>query len=262
MPRGDARVSLRHRGAEGTLAARNWCPDRRSPDSGSPNPRPGPTPAPPAPPHASRTASGSSTGPSSSSPTPAPRSPNWSRSPPSREPATPRTAACARRSPRSSSPRHARLPCRTGLRQGRLARLRHAPAAPSGRPRSGGEPARRARPRLRQLPPDAGRGPHRDRRALPPAPRRAAWRRPCATPRRGNVFGAADRHQPAHPVHASPACRPACTPPASRGYDAARRLDRRQAVQDGGGDGQAHRAARPRWTTPAMRRRSSEGTAS
>jgi alkylation response protein AidB-like acyl-CoA dehydrogenase len=63
---------------------------------------------------------------------------------------------------------------RAGVRQGRLARLRHPPADLRRRPRAGGEPARRARSRLRQLPAHPGRGPHRHLRAGRRCGRRAA----------------------------------------------------------------------------------------
>ena len=54
---------------------------------------------------------------------------------------------------------------RAGLRQARLARLRHAPADLRRRPRPRGQPARRARPRLRAVPRHPRRRPGRDRRA-------------------------------------------------------------------------------------------------
>ncbi len=61
--------------------------------------------------------------------------------------------------------RHARLHRRAGLRQARLARLRHAPADLHRRPRPRGQPARRAGPRLRAVPRHPRRRPGRDRRA-------------------------------------------------------------------------------------------------
>ena len=55
---------------------------------------------------------------------------------------------------------------RTRLRQGRLERLGHPPADVRRRPRARGEPARRARSWLRQLPADPRRGTDRDRGAV------------------------------------------------------------------------------------------------
>ena len=80
---------------------------------------------------------------------------------------------------------------RAGLRQGRLEHVRHASAHVPGRPGARGEPARRARPRVRELPQSARRGPRRDRRALRPAPPRAASSRPCDYAKTRNVFGSA-----------------------------------------------------------------------
>ena len=54
---------------------------------------------------------------------------------------------------------------RAEVLQGRLARLGHPRAVVRRLPGAGGEPARRARPRLRAVPVDPRRGPHRDRRA-------------------------------------------------------------------------------------------------
>ena len=74
--------------------------------------------------------------------------------------------------------RHAGLHRREGLRQARLARLRHPPADVRGRPRARGQPARRARPRLRAVPRHPRRRPGRDRgargRLHPGVPRRCA----------------------------------------------------------------------------------------
>ena len=61
--------------------------------------------------------------------------------------------------------RHARLHRREGLRQARLARLRHPPAVLRGRAGARVPPARRARPRLRAVPRHPRRRPGRDRRA-------------------------------------------------------------------------------------------------
>ena len=61
--------------------------------------------------------------------------------------------------------RHARLHRREGLRQARLARLRHPPAVLRGLPGARGEPARRPRSRLRPVPGHPRRRPGRDRRA-------------------------------------------------------------------------------------------------
>ena len=60
--------------------------------------------------------------------------------------------------------RHRRVHRRAGLRQARLARLRHPPADLPGLPGPRGQPARRARPRVRPVPGHAGRRPGRDRR--------------------------------------------------------------------------------------------------
>ncbi len=60
---------------------------------------------------------------------------------------------------------HARLHRRAGLRQARLARLRHPPADLHRRPRPGGQPARRAGPRLRPVPRHPRRRPGRHRGA-------------------------------------------------------------------------------------------------
>ena len=75
--------------------------------------------------------------------------------------------------------RHAGLHRREGLRQARLARLRHPPAVVRGRPRPRGQPARRARPRLRAVPRHPRRRPGRDRRA------------------RGRLHPGLPRHEPA-----------------------------------------------------------------
>ena len=77
----------------------------------------------------------------------------------------PRRAATAGPSLDGHHPvRHARLHRRAGLRQARLARLRHPPAVLRGRPRPRGQPARRAGPRLRPVPRHPRRRPGRDRR--------------------------------------------------------------------------------------------------
>ena len=55
---------------------------------------------------------------------------------------------------------------RTGLQQGGLERIGHPSAELRRRSGAAGQPARRARPRLRQLPADPRRGPDRDRRAV------------------------------------------------------------------------------------------------
>ncbi len=55
---------------------------------------------------------------------------------------------------------------RSALRQGRLARIRHASAHLRRRAGARGEPPRRARPRVRELPAHPRRGPDRHRRAL------------------------------------------------------------------------------------------------
>ena len=161
-PRHQPDPDLRHRRAEADLAARPGRRRARWPASASPSPAPAPTRARPGPRPCSTTASGSSTAPSSSSPTPAPRSPASSPSPPA-----PATASDGK--PEISTimvpERHARLHRREGLRQARLARLRHPPAHLRGRPRPRGQPARRARPRLRPVPRHPRRRPGRDRRA-------------------------------------------------------------------------------------------------
>ena len=60
---------------------------------------------------------------------------------------------------------HAGLHRREGLRQARLARLRHAPAQLPGLPGARGQPARRPGPGLRAVPGHPRRRPGRDRRA-------------------------------------------------------------------------------------------------
>ena len=94
---------------------------------------------------------------------------------------------------------HTRLHRRAGVRQARLARLRHPPAHLRGRPRPRGQPARRARPRLRAVPGHPRRRPGRDRRARgrlhPGLPRRVR----CSTPgngRRSAYPSAASRASP------------------------------------------------------------------
>ena len=76
---------------------------------------------------------------------------------------TARRQARDQRDPRAR--RHARLHRREGLRQARLARLRHPPAHLRGLPGARGQPARRAGPRLRAVPGHPRRRPGRDRRA-------------------------------------------------------------------------------------------------
>ena len=76
LPRRDARLSLRHRRAEGVLAAATLLGSRRSAPSDSPSPTPGPTRAARAPRRASRVTRGSSTARRASSPIRAPRSPD------------------------------------------------------------------------------------------------------------------------------------------------------------------------------------------
>ena len=61
--------------------------------------------------------------------------------------------------------RHRRVHRREGLRQARLARLRHPPAVLRGLPGARGQPARRPRPRLRAVPRHPRRRPGRDRGA-------------------------------------------------------------------------------------------------
>ena len=66
--------------------------------------------------------------------------------------------------------------------EGRLERLRHPRAVLQRRPRARGEPGRRAGPRLRAVPVDPRRGPHRDRGAVGRRWRRAASTSRCGTP--------------------------------------------------------------------------------
>ena len=102
---------------------------------------------------------------------------------------------------------------RTRLRQGRLERLGHPPAELRRRAGARGEPARRARPRLRQLPAHPRRGPHRDRRAV--GRRRAGLRRRVREVRQGaRGVRRGDRHAIRPSRSRSPGWRPARTPPA------------------------------------------------
>ena len=82
---------------------------------------------------------------------------------------TARTGTSGRRQARDQrdhgAGRHAGLHRRAGVRQARLARLRHPPADLRGLPGPRGQPARRARPRLRAVPRHPRRRPGRDRRA-------------------------------------------------------------------------------------------------
>ena len=76
---------------------------------------------------------------------------------------------------------------REGLRQARLARLRHPPAELRRRARARGQPARRAGPRLRAVPRHPRRRPGRDRRAggrlHPGLPRPEPRSTPASAPR-------------------------------------------------------------------------------
>ena len=176
VARRDAGVPLRHRGAEAGVAAaarQRQGARRVRADRGR---RRAPTPAPRRPPPGSTTGSGSSTAPSSSSPTPAPTSPGSSPSP--RSP--------ARRADGEEGdlvdPRAQRRPPGFTVepaydKVGWNTSDTHPLSFDDVRvPR--GEPARRARPRLRELPADPRRGPHRDRRAV--ARRRAGLPRRVA----------------------------------------------------------------------------------
>ena len=179
-------LDLRHRRAEADLAAR---PGRRR-QAGRLRPhrarrrlRRGRDAGPR---RCSPTASGSSTAPSSSSPTPAPTSPRCVT-------VTAKTGERRGRPARDlrdhRAGRHPRLHRREGLRQARLARLRHPPAVVRGLPGPRGQPARRPRSRLRPVPRHPRRRPGRDRgarRRLPPGlPRHvAAVRRRAADVRR------------------------------------------------------------------------------
>ena len=78
---------------------------------------------------------------------------------------------------------HRGLHRRARLQQGRLERLGHPSAELRRRAGARREPARRARPRLRQLPAHPRRGPHRDRRAV--GRRRAGLRRRVREVRQG-----------------------------------------------------------------------------
>ena len=99
---------------------------------------------------------------------------------------------------------------RTRLRQGRLERLGHPSVELRRRARTAGEPARRAGPRLRELPAHPRRGPHRDRRTVGRASRRAASTSASSTPR--SARRSAPRSAPTRPSRSrSPGWRPAPT---------------------------------------------------
>ena len=123
-----------------------------------------------------------------------------------------------------------------------------------------GEPARRARPRVCQLPAHPRRGPHRDRRAV--GRRGAGLRGRKREVRQGaRRVRPRDRHQPGHRVQDRPDGGPCPRRP--------HRLLRRrrtdvvgQAVQEGRPRSPSWWPARPRWTTRATPPRSSAATAS
>ena len=154
--------------------------------------------------------------------------------------------------------RHPGFHRRAGLRQGRLAHLGHASADLRRRARARGEPAGRARSRIRGLPGSWTR-------AVSRSPRCASARRRAASKRHPVRQGAAgvrspDRQQPAHRVQDRPDAGP-------RSRRAARLLRRRRRMVAGQpfkmeAASPNSSAARPRWTTPATRPRSSAATAS
>ena len=131
-PRGGGRTrhqpdpDLRHRRAEGAVAPRPRRRARPWPASASPSPVPARTPAPRAHGPSWSTASGSSTAPSSSSPTPG--SDITSCVTVTARTGLDATGEGSPRSRRSSCRRHARVHRGAGVRQARLARLRHPPA--------------------------------------------------------------------------------------------------------------------------------------
>ena len=95
-----------------------------------------------------------------------PRSPASSRSPRGRGSGRTRPAVpSGPRSARSSCPAARPASPPRSLRQARLARLGHAPPHVPGRPRPGGQPARRAGPQLRPVPRHPRRRPGGDRGA-------------------------------------------------------------------------------------------------
>ena len=258
-PRRDADLPVRHRRAEAGLAAAALLRQgarRVRPDRSGRRLR---CRAPPGPPPGSTTANGSSTAPSSSSPTPAPTSPRWSPSP--RSPAN-RPDGTAKEISVDPGARPAPgLHCRAGVQQGRLERLGHPPAELRRRPGPRGEPARRARPRLRQIPAHPRRGPHRYRRAG--RRRRPGLRRRmrASTPRSAGVRPA-DRRATRRSSSRSRTWQ-------ARAHTARTRLLRRGRTDAGRASRSRRRRPSPRWsrprrpwTTPATPPRSSAATGS
>ena len=127
-------------------------------------------------------------------------------------------------------------------------------------PGARGEPARRARPRLRAVPADPGRGPHRDRRAGHRAGPGLRGRVAALRPRAGGVRPP-DRALPGHPVH-------------DRRHGGARAHRAAGLLRRGRQDARAASRSRRRrpspswcrptrpWTTPARPPRSSAATGS
>ena len=150
---------------------------------------------------------------------------------------------------------------RARLLQGRLVRLGHPRADLRRLPGAGGEPARRARPRLRPVPADPRRGPDRDRRAGRRAGPGLRRRVGASTPSERHAFGRpigdyqaiqfkiADMEMRAHTARLAY-------------YDAAARMLRRRAVQAAGRDRQAARQRDRGGPTPARPPRSTAATAS
>ena len=95
--------------------------------------------------------------------------------------------------------RHAGLHGRAGLRQARLARLRHPSAHARGRARPGVQPARRARPRLRAVPRHPRRRPGRHRRARRRLHPGLSRRLRCSTP--ASARRSASRSAPSRASH-------------------------------------------------------------
>ena len=154
---------LRHRRAEGHLAARPGRGHGSWPASGSPSRAPAPTPGPRRPRPSCATASGSSTAASSSSPTPAPRSPRLVT-----------VTAQDRRAARTGKPEISTIIVPSGTpgftaekaydKLGWHASDTH-PLSFSDARVPGVQPARRARARLRPVPGHPRRRPGRHRRA-------------------------------------------------------------------------------------------------
>ena len=127
-------------------------------------------------------------------------------------------------------------------------------------PGARGEPGRRARPRVRAVPVDPGRGPRGHRRAGHRAGPGLRGRVAAVCPRAGGVRSS-DRALPGHPVHDR-------RHGGARAHGAAGLLRRgrqdaaRRAVQEGGSHRQAGRRPTRPWTTRARPPRCSAATGS